>query len=188
MTRFAVVLWLLIAEAVLALPASALAQGAGYGLNPGDVLRISVWKEEGLEHEVLVLPDGSISFPLAGHLMVAGHTALKVEQALIERIREYIPDPAVTVSVISVAGNKIYVIGQVNRPGEFPVSQPTDVMQALSLAGGLTAFGDQDDIIILRRENGQRRVFPFDFSAVKRGEELETNIVLRSGDVVVVPD
>lgn len=188
MTRFAIVLWLLIAGAIFALSEAAHAQTAGYGLNPGDVLRISVWKEEGLDHEVLVLPDGSISFPLAGHLNVAGRTALEVEQALIARIGEYIPDPAITVSVLNVSGNKIYVIGQVNRPGEFPVSQPIDVMQALSLAGGLTAFGDQDDIIILRREAGQRRVFPFDFSAVKRGEELETNIVLRSGDVVVVPD
>jgi len=178
------ILWIML----FAMPVSAVAQNPGYGLNSGDVLRISVWKEEGLEHDVLVLPDGSISFPLAGHLMAAGRTALEVEQELVARISEYIPDPAITVSVLNVAGNEIYVIGQVNRPGAFPASRPIDVMQALSLAGGLTTFGDEDDILILRREGGQQRAFAFDYSAVKRGEELESNIVLRSGDVVVVSD
>jgi polysaccharide export outer membrane protein len=166
-----------------------LAQEYSYRLNPGDILDISVWKEEGMQRETLVLPDGMISFPLAGHLMAAGKTPQDVQASLIERIKEFIPDPQITVTVLRTAGNKIYVVGQVNRPGEFPVSHRIDVMQALSLAGGLTAFGDENDITILRRKaDGQQEAISFDYSGVKRGEHLETNIQLQSGDVVVVPN
>jgi polysaccharide export outer membrane protein len=166
-----------------------LAQGTSYRLNPGDILDISVWKEEGMQRETLVLPDGMISFPLAGHLMAAGKTPLEVQESLVAKIREYIPDPQITVTVLRTSGNRIYVVGQVNRPGEFPVSHRIDVAQALSLAGGLTAFGDENDIKILRRKaDGTQEAISFDYSAVKRGQELETNIQLESGDVVVVPD
>lgn len=173
---------------ILLLPAPAMGQEGLYSLNPGDILEISVWKEEGLERQVLVLPDGMISFPLAGHIRAAGRSASEVQKALTERIKQYIPEPAITVSVQSVAGNKVYVIGQVNRPGEFPTTHRIDVMQALSLAGGLTAFADQDDIKVLRRENNKQIALPFDYSEVKRGNMLELNIVLKSGDIVVVPD
>lgn len=159
-----------------------------YALNPGDVLEISVWKEQGLERQVLVLPDGMISFPLAGHLRAAGRTAEEVQAALVERIKPFIPDAVITVSVQNAAGNKIYVIGQVNNPGEFSPTHPLTVMQALTLAGGLTPFGDEDDIVILRHKSGEQIALPFDYSDVKRGKNLELNIILESGDVVVVPD
>ena len=163
-------------------------QDGGYQLNPGDILDISVWKEEEMTRQVVVLPDGTISFPLAGHMSVAGNTARVVQEELVKRIKKYIAEPVVTVSVSQVGGNKIFVIGQVQNPGEFPVSRPTDVMQALSLAGGLTAFGDEDDIKILRRKNGGQVAIEFDYSDVKRGNRLEQNIILKPGDVVVVPD
>ena len=167
----------------------ALAQEYSYRLNPGDVLDISVWKEEGMQRETLVLPDGMISFPLAGHLRAAGKTPQEIQTSLIERIKEYIPDPQITVTVVRTDGFKIYVVGQVNSPGEFPVSHRIDVMQSLSLAGGLTAFGDENDITILRRNaDGRQVAMPFDYSAVKRGKNLETNVQLQSGDVVVVPN
>jgi len=169
-------------------PYPASAQGSEYILNPGDILDVSVWKDEEMTREVLVLPDGSISFPLAGHLNVAGMSARLVQEELIKRIKKYISEPVLTVSVNQVVGNKIFVIGQVKNPGEFPVSRPTDVMQALSLAGGLTPFGDEDDIKILRREGGKQVAVGFDYSDVKRGNKLEQNIILRPGDVVVVPD
>ena len=159
-----------------------------YRLNSGDVLEVSVWKEAELTREVLVLPDGTISFPLAGHLRASGFTVREVQAELVKRIQKYIPEPVVTVTVAGLGGNKIFVIGQVNRPGVFDVIRPTDVMQALSLAGGLTPFGDEDDIKILRREGGQQKALPFDYSDVKRGNNLGLNVVLRPGDVVVVPD
>jgi len=168
----------------------AMAQDASYRLNPGDILDISVWKEEGMQRQTLVLPDGMISFPLAGHLMAAGKTPQEVQGDLVARIKEFIPDPQITVTVQGTTGNKIYVVGQVNNPGEFPVSHKIDVMQALSLARGLTPFGDENDIKILRRDRvtGKEQALSFDYSAVKNGEDLETNIQLESGDVVVVPD
>jgi len=181
MNRFAVLL-------ILLLPMPAMAQSVLYELNPGDILEISVWKEEGLERQVLVLPDGMISFPLAGHIQAAGRTAEEVQKALTDRIKQYIPEPVITVSVPSVAGNKVYVIGQVNRPGEYPALHRIDVMQALSLAGGLTPFADQDGIKILRRETTKQVAYPFDYSAIEDGIKLELNIVLKSGDIVVVPD
>jgi polysaccharide export outer membrane protein len=182
MKKLLLTLWL------FALPLPAFAQGGGYLLNPGDVLEVSVWKEEGMTREVLVLPDGTISFPLAGHLKASNLTAAEVQKALTERLQQYIPEPVVTVTVQEVSGNKIYVIGQVRRPGEFPAGHMIDVMQALSLAGGLTAFGDENDIKVLRRQGDRQISFPFDYSAVKKGSKLEMNIILQSGDVVVVPD
>jgi len=159
----------------------------GYALNPGDVLEVSVWKEEGMEREVLVLPDGTISFPLAGHIQAAGMSAQQVEKILADRLQGYFKDAAISVSVKSVTGNKIFVIGQVQRPGEFLAAQPIDVIQALSLAGGFTPFAAEDEIRILRREGGKQTALTFDYSDVEKGRNLESNILLKSGDVVIVP-
>ncbi len=158
-----------------------------YALNPGDVLEVSVWKEEGMQRDVLVLPDGRISFPLAGHIQAAGKSAEQLEKILAQRLKRYFPDPVITVTVKSVGGYAIFVIGQVGQSGRFPLNQPTDVLQALSLAGGFTPFADKEDIKILRREGGKQSILPFNFSDVEKGRELESNILLRSGDVVVVP-
>lgn len=173
---------------VLFAPLTSMAQERPYELNPGDVLQISVWKEEGLEREVLVLPDGTISFPLAGHVMAAGRSAKDVEADLAKRMEKFIPDLAMTVSVRAVSGYKVYVIGQVNKPGEFLPGRRIDVMQALSGAGGLTAFADDDEIVILRRDGEKQVALPFNYQSVKRGENLSQNIILQSGDVVVVSD
>jgi polysaccharide export outer membrane protein len=169
------------------LSSAALAEDGGYVLNPGDMLGISVWKEEGLEREVMVLPDGTISFPLAGQMMAAGRTTSQLESELTERLTRFVPDAVVTVFVVNTAGNKIYVLGQVNKPGEYQVIRPINVMQALSLAGGLTAFASEDDIKILRQVEGRETALPFDYSDVQAGESLEMNVILQSGDVIVVP-
>ena len=168
-------------------PDAAPAAEDGYALNPGDVLEISVWKEEGMEREVLVLPDGTISFPLAGHIQAAGMSAQQVEKILADRLRKFFKDAAISVSVKSVTGNKIFVIGQVQRPGAFVAAQPIDVIQALSLAGGFTPFAAEDEIRILRREGGKQTALTFDYSDVEKGRNLESNILLKSGDVVIVP-
>src|SRR5271154_4690440 len=108
----------------------------GYQLHPGDVLGVVVWKETDLQAEALIRPDGGMSFPLAGELHAAGQTVEQLTRALETRIRKYIPDAVVTVALKTVAGNQVFVIGKVNRPGQFPLIGPLDVMQALSLAGG----------------------------------------------------
>ena len=158
-----------------------------YRLQPGDVLTITVWKEKDLESEVLVRPDGGLSFPLAGEIRAEGQTVAAVRQTLAERLKRYIPDPVVTVSVKAIGGNHIYVIGKVTRPGEFPFSRPLDVMQALSLAGGTTPYAALNDIVILRRDNGLQRVLPFRYADIARGRNLGQNVILASGDTVVVP-
>lgn len=158
-----------------------------YEIGPEDVLEISVWKEEGLKKEVLVRPDGGIAFPLAGDMHAAGKTARQLQQEITERLEKFMSDPVVSVAVLKVAGNKIYVIGRVNKPGEFVAGRYVDVLQGLSMAGGLTPFAAENGIKVLRKENGKDLVFPFHYSEVKRGDNLEQNIQLKGGDVVVVP-
>lgn len=159
----------------------------GYQVQSGDILLISVWKEEELEQEVLVRPDGGLSFPLVGNLDANGKTVAEIQKIVEERIGTYIPDPVVTVSLRQVLGNKIYVIGKVNNPGQFIVNPNVDVVQALSMAGGMNPFAVVSDIKILRRVNGQQEAIPFNYGQVENGENLKQNIVLRSGDIVLVP-
>jgi polysaccharide export outer membrane protein len=158
-----------------------------YRIQPGDLLIVSVWKEQDLQSEVLVRPDGGLSFPLVGDIAAAGRTIEDLRVTMIERLRKFIPDPAVTIAVKQLGGNRIYVLGKVNRPGEFLFSRPIDVMQALSLAGGATSFAALDDIQILRREPRGQTALRFRYSEVEQGRKLEQNILLRSGDTVVVP-
>ncbi|TCV83418.1 polysaccharide biosynthesis/export family protein [Sulfurirhabdus autotrophica] len=159
----------------------------GYQIGPEDVLSISVWKEEGLKAEVLVRPDGGLSFPLVGEVQAQGKTTEQIQKEITARLEKFIPDPVVSVSVLKVVGNKIYVIGKVNKPGEYPAGRYVDVLQALSMAGGLTPFAAENDIKVLRKENGKDLVLPFRYSQVQKGQELDQNIMLQSGDVVVVP-
>jgi len=159
----------------------------GYLVQPGDLLHISVWGEEGLDQDVLVRPDGGFSFPLAGDISAVGRTVEELRQEVTERLARYIPGSVVTVSIREINGNKVYVLGQVNNPGEFVMNPQIDVMQALSIAGGTTAFASTNDIFILRRQNGRQVALPFRLDDVVRRRNLEQNILLQSGDVVVVP-
>ena len=158
-----------------------------YLIQAGDRLFVSVWKEEDLQKEVLVRPDGGISFPLAGDMIAEGKSVEELQSALTEELSKLIPDLTVTVAVKEILGNKIYVIGKVKSPGEFIVNPNVDVMQALSIAGGTTTFAELNNIRILRRIENKQTALPFKYGEVEDGENLEQNIVLQSGDVVVVP-
>lgn len=158
-----------------------------YLIGPEDMLEISVWKEEGLKKEILVRPDGGISFPLVGDLRAAGKSAAELQREIAARLQKYIPDPVVSVAVLKINSNEVYVIGKVNKPGEYPTGRYVDVLQALSMAGGLTPFAAENSIKILRREEGKDIVFPFEYGKVQAGKALEQNIQLKSGDTVVVP-
>lgn len=178
--------WLAVLPAIV-LAAPGHAQEVGYTVKPGDTLVISVWKEPDLQGEVLVTPDGAFAFPLVGQIEARGKTVTQLQQAITERLSKYISDPVVTVSVRDIRGNKVYVIGQVNKPGEFIVNPRVDVMQALSMAGGTTPFASLGNIIILRRKGTQQEALRFDFTEVAKGKNLGQNIELTAGDVVVVP-
>jgi len=158
-----------------------------YKIGPGDVLIISVWKEEGLLQEVLIRPDGGMSFPLAGDLQAGGKSVVELQKIITNKIKQYIPDPVVTVSVRQIQNNKIFVVGKVNRPGEFVASSYVDVMQALAMAGGLNAYASSNNIKILRRIDGNIISMPFEYDEVANGYKLKQDIILQSGDVVVVP-
>lgn len=166
---------------------TASAPPSGYGIHAGDILRISVWKEPDLNLEVLVQPDGRFSFPLAGAISAQGRTTEEIQQEITNRIKHYITEPVVIVGIEKIQGNKIYVIGKVNRPGEFIMNHEVNVMQALSMAGGAMTFASLSSIKILRRVKGERVAIPFSYSDVADGNMLEQNITLQSGDVVVVP-
>ena len=158
-----------------------------YLLGPEDVIKISVWKDEHLTQEVVVRPDGMISFPLVGDIPAAGRTIEDVRLELVKRLNKFVPNPHVSILATKILSNKFYVIGRVNKPGEFLVGHYTDVLQALSLAGGLTPFASENDIRIMRRSRGEQFVFPFRYGDIRKGKELGQNIILERGDVVVVP-
>ena len=160
---------------------------APYTVNPGDIMTVTVWKEEDLMRQVIVRPDGMFSFPLTGDIQAENRSVEQIRQAVAERLEKYIPDPVVTVAMEQLGGNKVYVIGQVQRPGEFPATGQVDVMQALAMGGGMTAFAQVGDIKILRRVNGQLIAIPFNYKDIEKGKRLNQNIVLEPGDVVVVP-
>lgn len=172
------------------LPGFAAAQSANsleYRIGPEDVLHISVWKEKDLDREVLVRPDGGVSFPLVGDIQVSGRTPVEVQDEIRARLQRYVPDAEVTVSVDKVSGYTVFVLGEVNKPGQFTLGRYVDVVQALTLAGGTTPYASERSIQVLRRQDGQEQTYKFDFRDIKRGRKLEQNIILRSGDVVVVP-
>ena len=158
-----------------------------YVIQPGDVLQIDVWKEKDLQRELMVRPDGGLNLPLVGDIDVSGKTIEELQKELTTKLAKYVPDPVVTLSVKQSLGNKIYVIGKVNKPGEFIAFRNLDVMQALSMAGGLNPYASENKIKILRREHGVLRSIPFKYSHVEKGEDLEQNIKLQGGDVIVVP-
>jgi len=184
-------LTLVLASAAMAAPpapASGPPADTSYTVKPGDTLLVSVWKEPDLQGPVLVRPDGMFSFPLAGQMDARNKTVAELQQELTAKLKKFISDPVVTVSIQEIKGNKVYVIGQVQKPGDFVVNPRVDVMQALSMAGGTTPFAALGDIMILRRtESGQQQALPFKYTDVIRGRNLGQNIMLQAGDVVVVP-
>jgi polysaccharide export outer membrane protein len=166
---------------------SPLLTGEPYLIGAGDVLDISVWKDEAQTKTVVVLPDGTISFPLIGQLMAEGKTVSQLKEEIKQKVSQFVPDPVVTVIVHQVNSMLIYVIGKVNNPGRFLLSTNVNVLQALTMAGGLNPFAKREKITIMRDEWGDTSIFKFHYDEVADGENLQQNIRLRRGDVVVVP-
>lgn len=179
--------FLVLFVALVSLFSSSVFAAERYLLNSGDVLDISVWNEESLQKQVTVLPDGVITFPLAGEVVAKDKTVAEVEEELTKKLSEYLADPVVTVSVTNVEGNRVHILGKVLNPGSFVMNQPLDAMQALSLAGGLSPYAEENNIIVLRRDGAKQQVLPVKYAEIKKGKALNTNITLESGDVIIVP-
>jgi polysaccharide export outer membrane protein len=159
-----------------------------YRLHPGDKVVIGVYDDPKLlPQEITVTPDGKISYPLVGELLVGGKTVEQVRLEMETKLRKYISDPIATVIVTDVKGNVVYVIGQVNKPGSIIMNPTINVLQALSMVGGANPYAKLDSIIVIRSSSGGQRVLPFKYGAVSSGKDLAQNVQLESGDVVVVP-
>ena len=161
-----------------------------YTLQPGDILVISAFDDETLKRELPVLPDGKIYYPGAGGVVAVGLTPEQLQEQLARALinakilRE---GSKIDVTVEKIVGNTIYVTGQVKQPGAFTTSSNVTVMQAISLAGGLTPFASRSRIRVLRQDGGKQTIFRFNYNRISHGESLASNIVLHAGDTVIVP-
>ncbi|GAB4282221.1 MAG: hypothetical protein Kow0092_37300 [Deferrisomatales bacterium] len=185
MRTVAVTVWLCWV-AVFAASAS-WAAGPSYRIGPGDLIEVSVWRDENLTREILVPPDGWISFPLLGDIQAAGRTVSELRDLFRKGLVKYVPDTPVSVFLKVPQSLKAYVIGKVNKPGQFPIGEDTTVLQILAMAGGLNPYAAADKILVLRQEGEGTVKLSFNYDEVKKGQALEQNVVLRRGDVVVVP-
>lgn len=173
---------------VLASLTSIVSADDSYTIRPGDVLQITVWKEESLDKEVLVLPDGTVTFPLIGSFPVKGMTPATAEKVIKKKLENIIPDASVAVLIKATLGHSVNVIGQVVKSGEIMMGRRLTVMQALSQAGGLTPYADDDAIIVLRHGKDNKQIsIPFPYGDLASGRNLDKDVILQPGDVVVVP-
>jgi polysaccharide export outer membrane protein len=170
-------------------PASqaAVAADANYKIGPQDVLRIDVWKENEISRSVPVRPDGKISLPLLNDVQAAGLTAMELANNISEGLKKFITNPQVTVSVTDINSRRVYVTGEVTRPGAYPLLPNMTVLQALTSASGFTQFARTKKIYVLRNEGGKQAKYPFNYNEVVKGKMPEENIMLQSGDTIVVP-
>jgi len=181
------ILYILVVMVLTVNISMAAAQEQVYRLGPGDVLEISVWKDEELSRQIIVPPDGIMSFPLIGDIDVRELSVPELRDIVSKKLSEYVTGAEVTVMLLSANSLRAYVVGKVNSPGQFPITMQTNVMQLIAMAGDLNTFASSGSILILRREKDVTQSFPFDYDEVKKGKELEQNIILRRGDIVVVP-
>lgn len=174
---------------LLTIGGGAIAQSAAtYKLRHGDALMVSVWRDEALRMEVRVLPDGSITFPLAGRVEVVGLSTPEVEARVAEKLKKYIPVPVVTVAITATEGNQVYVLGKVIRPGAVTLISPEiTVLQMLSQVGGLDRFADGNSIRVLRNSPQGNRILPVRYDDLIKGSQLDSNVVLMPGDTILVP-
>lgn len=199
------VLWLLAGSALAAAPSQKQAapakvpQGAtpvavaapasgDYLIGPQDVLTVNVWKEpEVSANQVPVRPDGKISLPLLGDVQAAGLSPAQLTAAITEKLKRYISEPRVTVTLTAMNSQRIYIMGEVTRPGAYPLAPYTNVLQGLANGGGFTEMADPKKIYILRTENNAQVKLPFNYREVVKGHKPEQNVMLRPGDTIVVP-
>jgi polysaccharide export outer membrane protein len=169
-------------------PASAAPAITDYVIGPEDVLQITVWKNESLSRVLPVRPDGKISLPLLHDVQAAGLTPMQLQEKLATALGEFMPNPEVSVTVSDVRSYRISVLGEVQKPGVLQLKSDTTVLEALALAGGFRDFASPSKIMILRKNgDGQTQKIPFNYNRVVKDNRSDGNVLLKSGDVVVVP-
>jgi polysaccharide biosynthesis/export protein len=169
-------------------PASrGVAAETGYKIGPQDVLRIDVWKEDQLTRTVPVRPDGQVTLPLLEDIQAAGFTPMELAAQISEKLKKFVNNPQVTVSVAEINSRRVYVTGEVARSGALPMLPNMTVLQALSSSGGFTQFAKTKKIYVLRIEAGKQAKLPFNYNDVVKGKNAQENVLLRPGDTIVVP-
>ena len=161
--------------------------GVDYLIGPGDVLDISVWKEEALTKTVVVQPDGKISFPLIGQVQAAGRAVNDLRHEIRLKLIKYAPNEEVTLDIKQINSMIVYIIGRVNQPGRFVLNTNVNVLQALAMAGGLNPFAKRNQIKLFRNASGHSKILSFSYDDVTEKNQLEQNVMLERGDVIVVP-
>lgn len=158
-----------------------------YQLRQGDTVLISVWREDALQRQVIVLPDGSITFPLIGRIEVVGLSTPEVERRITAELKKYLPEPVVSVVIVGIDGNRAYVTGKVMHPGSLIISGPITVLQAISLVGGFDKFADENGIKVIRAKSDGQDILPVNYKDIISGKNMSTNVQLKAGDTIVVP-
>jgi polysaccharide export outer membrane protein len=159
----------------------------GYVIGADDVLQLVFWREKDMSAEVTVRPDGMISVPLVNEISAVGLTPDQLRERIMSEARRYTQDPTVTVVVKQINSRRVFITGQVTKPGPYPLTGPMTVLQLIATAGGLQDFADAKNIRIMRTENGQPASYRFDYKSVMQGKNLQQNIELKPGDTLVVP-
>jgi len=162
-------------------------QEQGYVVGISDVLRVSVWKNDELEAEVPVRPDGRISLLLIGDVDVAGLTTEHIRQVLTRRYEQFVNAPGVSVMLTEINSRKFYVLGEITEPGAYDLALPTRLLQALAMAGGLTEFAKKDHVILLRDIDGTRQRYMLNLKMITSGNQPENDVILEPGDTIFVP-
>jgi polysaccharide export outer membrane protein len=174
--------------AATAVPVATVVEPPGdYVVGPEDVLGIVFWRDRDLSADVIVRPDGRVSLPLLNDIDVAGLTPDQVRERVTERAKRYVDEPTATVVVRQINSRKVFITGNVERPGTFPLLRSTTVLQLIALAGGLKEFAKSGDIVVVRNEAGRPLTFPFNYDDMKNRKNLAQNIELKPGDTVIVP-
>jgi polysaccharide biosynthesis/export protein len=160
---------------------------ADYVIGPDDVLQVMFWHEKEMSGEVIVRPDGRISIPLLNDVAAAGLTPEQLRVRIVEQAAKYLEDPTATVVVKQINSRKVFITGSVEKPGTYPLTGRTTVLQLIATSGGLKEYAKRDDITILRTQEGREQRFPFDYDRVVSGKAVKQNLELKPGDTVVVP-
>src|SRR5687768_13292652 len=185
------------AASVQSVPAAAVAAAApratdpvvppGYVIGADDLLSIVFWKDKEMSADAQVRPDGRIALPLINDVVAAGLTPDQLREKITEESKKYMEDASVTVVVRQINSRKVFITGEINKPGTYPLTTPITVMQLIAMAGGLREYADAKKIIIMRTENGKPKRLPFNYKSIIEGKNLQQNIELKPGDTVVVP-
>jgi len=161
---------------------------SGYVIGPEDVLAVVFWREKDLSVDAIaVRPDGRITVPLLNDVVAAGLTPEELREQIQTAAGKYVTDPSVTVVVKVINSRKVFITGQVAKPGQYPLTAPTSVMQLLAMAGGVHEFADTKKILIMRTEGGRQVAKQFNYQDVLNRKNLQQNIDLQPGDTVIVP-